>query len=159
MTIVCATTVICYVVAFGASTSCLVLQDETIDMINGWPGVLEFYSKDDDRIHLKIIDNTKTAIVVMSCAGLGTAVGFGMPIFYSFAFRAVPVGLMPAAEMLGLIPSDTRIPRILWKTLFLPLECCMYVLPMVTAGWCSMLLMLIIMVVQTCLDQMRLGIE
>lgn len=62
---------------------------------------------------------------------------------------------MPTAEMVGLIPSDTRVPRILWKFLFLPLECFMYVPPMFTAGWSAMLVMLVIMVVRTCLDRMK----
>ena len=155
LTFICATTFLCYCVAFSCPASCFFLPDETIDMINGWPKLLAYYSTDDDGITLKLINNTKTAIVITSLAALAMVIGFGIPVFFSFVFQALPVGWMPTAEAIGLIPEDTRVPRILWKFMFLPLEMFMYVPPMFMAGWSAMLLMLIVMVTRTCLDHLR----
>ena len=83
MTFVCAATVLCYLVAFSLSASCLFLQDETTDIINGWPEILDYYSNEDDGIKLKIINNTKIAIVVTSLAGLAMVIGFVVSTFFS----------------------------------------------------------------------------
>ena len=98
-------------VAFSMTTSCLFVQDETIGMINGWPRVLEFQCKEDGGVRLKVIKNMK--IVVTSLAGLAMVIGFAVPTFFRFAFRAFPLGLMSAAEAITLLPLNTIIPRIL----------------------------------------------
>ena len=152
-TYICAATFLCYLVAFSISSACLILTDETMDMINGWPSILMYYSaKDGERMSL--VANTKTAIVISSLAVLAMTIAVAVSGF-SIAFRALPVTFLAAAEAAGLIPANTKLPRIFWKLLLWPLEFIMYLIPMFIAGWGAMVLMLLVIVVMNCAYQLR----
>ena len=116
------TTLICFGV-FCVSSSCLFLRDETIELFNSWPPLLDYYTEGGELSTLNFVRNTKTAILISALAHLDLAAAVGAPIFYSFAFRALPLCLMPTAEVVGLIPQDGSIPwMLIWKLLFFPLE-------------------------------------
>ena len=152
-TFVCTITCLCYLVAFGISCSGLILHDETMDLINGWSDVLTYYAEDEGK-PMPLIANTKSAVVVSSLAILAMAIAWTVSGF-SIAFRTLPVTLITLADVMGVISAKTKIPRLIWKLLFWPLEFIMYLLPMFLAGWGAMVMMLGVMVVMNCTNQLR----
>ena len=114
-TFICCATFLCYLVAFSISSSCLFLTDETMDMINGWPKILMYFAEEDGK-SMRLVTNTKTAVVISSLAVLAMATACPASTF-SIAFQALPVTFLVMAESVGVIPVTWKVPRVIWKLL------------------------------------------
>ena len=152
-TFFCGAVSLCYVVAFSLSSSTLILPEETMDMINGWPKILMHFPDEDGKVML-LVANTKTAVVILEIAILMMVIASAGSGF-SIVFRALPVTILVAAETAGLITTTSEVPRIVWKSLFWPLEFIMYGVPLLQAGWGGMVTILLAMVLMNCTNQMR----
>ena len=152
-TLMCAATFLFYMVPACVSCSFLILTDETIDLINGWPKILSYYPNEDGAA-LPLVANSKTAICVFIIAFKAQAVTVCVSGF-SFVFRKLPVTMVAVAQDVGLIPVTSGIPRIIWSLVFLPLEFIMIATPLLMVTWGGMILMLFLMVVLNCLNQQR----
>ena len=153
MTFICAATFLCYLVPFSTSSSGLILQGETIDLINSWPSILMYFSEENGRL-MPLVANTKTAVVVSSVAILAMVIAAGVSGF-SIVIQAQPFTFFAIAETFGLIRCDLKIHSTVWKILFWPMEFIMYLLPMFTAGWGTMVMLLNIMVIMNCANKLR----
>ena len=147
-----ATFLACFV-SLTASASSIFRSDVTIDLLAGWPQILACYPQKDGTV-LGIVSNTKTAIVVSGLAVLGFVIGLGLSMI-SLILPSLPVCFLPLAEHVGLVSEQSQIPRIVWRFVFWPLEILTYLIPMLLAGFSTMTLMILAMVVRTCTNQLR----
>ena len=156
MTFICSASSLVYLGGFSVASSSWILRDETIDIVHGWPDILTCCSPEEGE-PIPLIANTKTAVMISSLAVLNVIISLAVSGF-GFGMQSLPVTYFAAAEAVGLISPSTNVPRILWKLLFWPLECLTYVLPMFVSGWAAMLMMLMVMVIMNCANQLRYNI-
>ena len=154
-TFICTAYFLCYLVAFSVSLSCLILTDETIDLINDWHTILMYYcAEEEGEVPGSVVTNTKTAFVVCSVAIMAQTIAWGVSVF-SFVFPDLPATYIVMADEAGLVPVAPIIPRIFWKLLLWPLELMTYILPMFMAAWGSIVFLVNIIVSSTCVNQLR----
>ena len=153
-TFICIALFLCYLVAFSVSTSHLILTEETIVLINGYSRIMMSCAEDGEPMPL--IANTKTAVVVTSVAILSQTIAWGVSAF-SFVFPDLPgtyIAMM--ADEAGFVSGSSYvIPGIVWKLLLWPLELITYTIPMFMAAWAPIIMLLEMMVVNNCLNQLR----
>ena len=140
-------------IPFALSVSGLFHKEVTVDLLNGWDSILSCYPESDGTV-LSAIQNTKVATLVIALTILTGFVGVAIAGF-SIILDSLPFCYCTMAEAVGLIPEDSGIPRIVWKLAFWPLEMLTYVPAALIAGWSSMMLMTMVVVIKTCTDQLR----
>ena len=156
LTYLCFAAFLTQLVTFCNSASNVLLPDETMDIINGWPKILPLMCDPDEasRDKMRIIVNTKTALVISAQAVMAPVIAVGVS-GASFLFESEPLSLYSMVQAIGLIAPDSRVPRLMWKLLLWPFEFATYLVPLVSAVWGAQVLVLVFVIVLSCVDNLR----
>ena len=103
---------------------------------------------------MRIIVNTKTALVITAQAIIAPVIAGGVS-GANFLFEPESLSLYSVGRAAGLIPRDSQVPNLIWKLLLWPLEFVTYLVPMISAVWGAQVLVLVIVVVLSCADNLR----
>ena len=156
LTYVCFATFLTLLVTFSVGASNLLLPDETMDILNGWSKILSSSScqAESNGRRMSIVVNTKAALVITAQAIMTPIIAISVS-GVNFVLDEEPLSLYATSRAVGLIPQDSQVPNWMSKLLHWPFEFATYLLPLISAVWAAQTLVLVVVDVLHCVENLR----